>query len=487
MRIELQDIHRYFGTSRANYGISLTIEPGTIHGILGENGAGKSTLMKILAGIIRKTRGAILINGQPADYNSPEDAMKIGLGMLYQDPLDFPAMTVLDNFMLGQPHAIRIHKHPFECRLKELSDRFGFSLPAETPLSHLTVGERQQLEMLRLLSLGIEVLILDEPTTGISDIQKDFLFTTLKSLAADGKSVILVSHKLEDVEILCDSVTVLRQGMVAGNMARPFSTETLLEMIFGTPPSPPVLPSIAVGEPILMMDAVSAIGGRCGLRNCTAQIREGEIVGLAGLEGSGQEQFLRLAAGINKPTHGAITLNGIPVSGAPHKTFHHQGVVFMPAARLEEGLFPGLRIVDHVALQHPGKGLRVSWSEAFRKTVERIDRFHIRGKPDSFIETLSGGNQQRVLLSLLPETPRLLLLENPTRGLDVESTHWVWEQLQRHRHHRAGIVFSSTELDEIMMIAHRILVFFDGSLVQDVHAKDTNPHEIGRAIAGKFR
>ncbi len=487
MRIELHDIHRYYGTSRANFGISLAIEPGTIHGILGENGAGKSTLMKIMAGIIRKSRGTILLNGCAVDYTSPDEAMKLGIGMLYQDPLDFPALTVLENFMLGQTKTIPLHKKPFKSRLKEMSDRFGFSLHPETPLSQLTVGERQQLEMLRLLALGIEVLILDEPTTGISDIQKDILFNALKALTVEGKSVILVSHKLEDVEMLCDYVTVLRQGMVAGNMTRPFSTETLLEMIFGTPPCPPVLPSLVLGEPILVMDAVSSIGGRCGLKNCTTQIREGEIVGLAGLEGSGQEQFLRLAAGIRKPTHGTITLNGLPVSSAHHDAFLSQGVVFMPTARLEEGLIPGLSIVDHMALRFPGKGLRVPWSEAFRKAVERIDRFHIQGRPDSSVETLSGGNQQRVLLSLLPETPRLLLLENPTHGLDVESTHWVWEQLQHHRHHQAGIVFSSTELDEIMVIAQRILVFFDGRLVQDVLTKETDMRKLGSAIAGKSR
>ena len=485
MRIELHDIHRYFGTSRANFGIGLTIEPGTIHGILGENGAGKSTLMKIMAGIIRKDRGTILLNGQRADYSSPDQAMKMGLGMLYQDPLDFPALTVLDNFILGQTASVRIRRHPFQHRLMHLSEKFGFSLNPDTHVNGLTVGERQQLELLRLLDLGIEVLILDEPTTGISDLQKDILFNALKALAAEGKSVILVSHKLEDVEILCDRVTVLRQGIVSGNMTRPFSTDTLLKMIFGTPPPPPVLSSVVAGHPILEMDAVSTIGGRCGLRNCSIQIREGEIIGLAGLEGSGQEQFLRLAAGIKKPAQGVIFLNGIQISGRNHDAFKNGGVAFMPTARLEEGLIPGLSIVEHTALQTPGKGLMVQWPEAFRKAVEQIEQFHIKGKPESPVETLSGGNQQRVLLSLLPETPRLLLLENPTRGLDVESTHWVWEQLQIHRRHQAGIVFSSTDLDEIMMIAHRILVFFDGRLIRDVDTKETSIHELGRAIAGK--
>jgi general nucleoside transport system ATP-binding protein len=485
MRIELHDIHKNYGASRANNGISLTIEPGTIHGILGENGAGKSTLMKIMAGTIRKSRGTVRINGLAADYSHPDQAIKLGLGMLYQDPLDFPALRVLDNFMLGQSSGVRVRKRYFHRRLRFFSDQFGFSLNPDASVNSLTIGERQQLELLRLLSLGVEALILDEPTTGISSLQKEILFNALKALAAQGKSVILVSHKLEDVEALCNRVTVLRQGAVSGDMARPFSTRALLEMIFGAPPAPPVLLPVTLGEPILVMDTVSTVGGRRGLQNCSVRIREGEIIGLAGLEGSGQELFLRLASGIKKPTQGAITLNGIRMNGRDHHAFKDNRVVFMPTARLEEGLIPGLSIAEHVALQNSQNGLIVRWRQWLRKADQQITRFHIKGKPDTKVETLSGGNQQRLLLSLLPETPRLLLLENPTRGLDVESTHWIWEQLQHHRRNQASIVFSSTELDEILMIAHRILVFFDGRLIKDIHTKQTNIHELGKAIAGK--
>lgn len=485
MRIELHDIHKYYGASKANNGISLTIESGTIHGILGENGAGKSTLMKIMAGTIRKDRGSVLVNGMAADYSRPDQAIKLGLGMLYQDPLDFPSLTVLDNFMLGQTSGIRIQKHFFQNKLCLLSSQFGFSLSPDAAVKNLTIGERQQLELLRLLALGVETLILDEPTTGISSLQKETLFSALKALAAKGKSVILVSHKLENVESLCSRVTVLRQGMVSGHMTRPFSTQNLLKMIFGTPPAPPVLLHCTPQDPILVMDSVSAIGGRCGLQNCSARIREGEIIGLAGLEGSGQEQFLRLASGIKKPAQGSIVVNGIRMNGRDHHAFKEQRVVFMPTARLEEGLIPGLSIAEHVALQSRQNGFIVRWQEWLQKAQERITQFHIKGKPASMVETLSGGNQQRLLLSLLPETPRLLLLENPTRGLDVESTHWIWEQLQHHRQNQASIVFSSTELDEILMIAHRILVFFEGRLIKDVDTKDTDIHELGKAIAGK--
>ena len=485
MHLELHDIHKYFSSSKANCGISLAIEPGTIHGILGENGAGKSTLMKIMAGLLRKTRGAILINGKEAEYSHPEEALKRGIGMLYQDPLDFPSLTVLENFMIGQTAGGRLQKSAFRSRLAELCGQFGFSLKPDAPVKTLTLGERQQLELLRLLALGVEALILHEPTTGISSVQKEILFSALMALADQGKSVVLVSHKLEDVEALCSRVTVLRQGTVSGSMHRPFSTEVLLKMIFGTPPLPPVLAHVEPGEPILEMVAVSAIGGRCGLRECSTQIREGEIVGLAGLEGSGQELFLRLASGIKKPAGGSVRINGAPMTGKDYHAFRSRDVVFMPTARLEEGLIPGLSIAEHTALEDREKGFFVRWPEWLRQTGEQISRFHIKGKPETLAEALSGGNQQRLLLSLLPETPRLLLLENPTRGLDVESTNWIWDQLQRHRSHHAGIVFSSAELDEILMVAHRILVFFDGRLIRDVPTRQTDIQELGRAIAGK--
>ena len=207
MWIELQDIHKHYGPVKANNGVDLKITPGRIHGILGENGAGKSTMMKVLAGFSQKTSGSILIDSKPVNYRNPAQAVALGIGMLYQDPLDFSLLSVLDNFMLGQANGFSGHKNNFRKAFRQLAETFNFTLHPDTPVKLLTVGERQQLELLRLLALGIHVLILDEPTTGISAIQKDILFKSLKKLTAEGKSVVLVSHKLEDVEALCDQVT----------------------------------------------------------------------------------------------------------------------------------------------------------------------------------------------------------------------------------------------------------------------------------------
>ncbi|MGD8386142.1 MAG: sugar ABC transporter ATP-binding protein [Desulfobacteraceae bacterium] len=484
MRITLQDIHKHFGRVRANDGICLEIAEGTIHGILGENGAGKSTLMKVLSGYLHRTSGTILLDGRPTEFTGPAEATNLGIGMLYQDPLDFPRLTVLENFMAGGPRARSFDRERQRRLLQEEADRFGFQLSPAVPVRSLTVGERQQLELLRLLSLGVEVLILDEPTTGISSRQKQLLFDALRTLADQRKTILLVSHKLEDVESLCDSATVFRLGKVAGEMKSPFDTTLLLEWMFGTPPKPPPCPSNPKGAPVVTLDHVSARGGRSGLQDCSISLREGEVVGLAGLEGSGQSVFLRTAAGLVQPETGTVRLIDADMTGKAYHAFQNRGVTFLPAARLEEGLIPGLTLTEHFALQEP-VGIRIPWARARIEALDGIKRYRIAGRPEFPVDALSGGNQQRLLLSLMPAGPRLLLLEQPTRGLDVESAHWVWEQLGAHAAGGACIVFSSSELEEIVQVAGRVLVFFNGRIQKDVQTCDTTLAELAQAVAGR--
>ena len=486
MWIELQDIHKHYGPVKANDGVNLRIAPGRIHGILGENGAGKSTMMKVLAGFSQKTSGSILVNGQEVNYRNPAQAAAVGIGMLYQDPLDFSLLSVLENFMLGQTSGFFGNKINLKKAFLQLAQSFNFALHPDTPVKILTIGERQQLELLRLLALGIRVLILDEPTTGISATQKDVLFESLRKLTTEGKSVVLVSHKLEDVEALCDEVTVLRQGKVTGDMEKPFETKQLLEMMFGIPPPPPARCMEMPGDDVLVMKNVSGTGERTGLKNCDVVIRQGEIVGLAGLEGSGQGVFLRLASGLKQTTRGSIMLAGRDMKNQDYHAFVRRGVTFMPTSRLEEGLISGLSISEHFALQEHHQNFIVKWHEAHQLAGERIGNFRIKGRSDSPVDALSGGNQQRLLLSFLPADPALLVLENPTRGLDMESVNWVWQHLQKYCHKKTSIVFSSSELDEILMVADRILVFFDGYIIKDVNSAETDANELGKAIAGKL-
>jgi len=484
MLLELENIHKHFGRVKANNGISLTFQPGSIHGILGENGAGKSTLMKILSGYQTKTSGAIRIDGAVHEYHTPAEATRLGIGMLYQDPLDFPPLKVLENFALGQTQGLLRREASIRGRFEACTRGLGFSLDPALPVADLTVGERQQLEIARLIDSGVHVLILDEPTTGISGVQKAVLFEALRTLAGQGKIIILVSHKLEEVLNLCHAVTVLRGGKVAGGMRPPYDDENLLAMMFGAPPALPLKPAIQPGEDILVMENVSGSGGRAGLAPCSLTLRRGEVVGLAGLEGSGQDVLLRLAAGIETPATGKIAVNGRELSGRDHLRYRKHGVAFLPAARLEQGLIPGLSIQEHYALKEM-KGFVVRWDQAYRGARDKIKKFQVRGRARSCVESLSGGNQQRLLLSFLPIEPNLLLLENPTRGLDMESVRWVWEHLLACCRHGAGIIFSSSELDEIIMAADRVLVFFEGRIIKDVRTDDTDARELGMAIAGK--
>ena len=484
MQITLRDINKYYGEVHANDGVDLEITQGSIHGILGENGAGKSTLMKILAGYVRKSRGTILLDGKPAEYRTPSEATGLGIGMLYQDPLDFPPLSVLENFMMGRSRGLYSGEKSYRGQLKDMAGGFGFHLDPEVSVQRLTVGERQQLELLRLLALGVGVLILDEPTTGISSLQRQLLFHALRKLAKEQKTVLLVSHKLNDVEVLCDRVTVLRNGKIAGEMEQPFDSSILLDWMFGSVPPAPQHTESAPGPAVLRMEQVSGSGGRAGLHECTVTIHQGEVVGLAGLAGSGQDVFLRLAAGLNRPQRGTIRLHQENMKGQGYHAFKSRGITFLPTARLEEGLIPELSIVEHFALQQRD-GILVRWDEAQRRAGERIERLRIMGTPFSTAKSLSGGNQQRLLLALMPTDPIILLLEHPTRGLDMESVRWVWQQLMESAAKGTSIVFSSAELEEIMEVADRVLVFFNGTIVRDTKTQDVTLSELGQAIAGK--
>ncbi len=484
MQIECENIHKHYGDIRANDGVSLTIAAGSIHGVLGENGAGKSTLMKILTGFATKNSGIIRIDGRPVNIDSPSQAAQHKIGMLHQEPMDFPQLSVLDNFMIGRATGFVSDKAKHRREMLKWSASLGFQIDPGAWVNRLTVGERQQLEILRLLALNIEVLILDEPTTGISRTQKEILFAGLKAMVKEGKSVVLVSHKLEDVIALCDTVTVMRQGKVSGTMDAIFDTDRLLTMMFGALPSPPVHQNTQVGNPQLVLENVTAKGGRAGLNKCSATIHAGEMVGLAGLEGSGQGVFLRVAAGLTQPLEGRVRFGTDWLNGNGYYTFKKKGGAFVPASRIEEGLVPGLTISDHYCLNSQSKGFLSDFQSAREKATHGISKFNIKGNPGTAVDALSGGNQQRLLLSLLPSKPTVLLLENPTRGLDVGSAHWVWRYLQNLAAAGTAIVFSTAELDEIMMVADRSIVFYNGSMVADLVTANTDAETLGRAVAG---
>ncbi len=476
--IELRDIEKHFGRVRALQGVSLEVAAGSIHGIVGENGAGKSTLMKVLTGYLHRTAGTIVFQGREINLRTPMDARRLGIGMLYQEPLDFLQLSVLDNFMAGAP---RFERSFMRTTLAELSNRFGFELDPDSPLERLTVGERQQLELLRLIHDGTRVLILDEPTTGISEKQQALLFHALAELKEEGCSIILVSHKLAEVESLCDRVSVLRKGRIVGHQERPFDRDRLLTAMFDTLPERGDSPEVRVGgEEILRFDTVCSSVGRSGLDHVSISFKEGEVVGLAGLDGSGQSVFLKIAGRLLEPDSGVVQrFHG-------REDSHSKQTVFLPADRLTEGLIPGMSIREHLLLA-TDTPLFLTPATGKKAALEAINRFNILGRPETEADGLSGGNQQRLLLALMPPAARLILMENPTRGLDVNSGAWTWRHLLHQLPDNGAILFASPDLEEIMEHAARVLVFFDGRIILDKTTRQTDFDEVSRAVTGEVR
>ncbi|MBN1955696.1 MAG: ATP-binding cassette domain-containing protein [Anaerolineae bacterium] len=488
MRVEIVDLHKHFGPVRANDGVSLTLETGSIHGLLGENGAGKSTLMKCLSGYQLPDRGTIRVDGQTVVFSSPSEAIQHGIGMLHQDPLDFPQMRVLDNFLLAFDRRMLPNRRRGRAILRELGERFQFALDPEAEVTSLTIGERQQLEILRLLALGAQVIILDEPTTGISAPQKIKLFATLRRLAEEeGRSVVFVSHKLAEVESLCDRVTVLRQGRVTGEVEMPCSVERMVVLMFGRHIPPAECKRVELGPPVLRVEQATIPSYRLTVQDAGIEVRAGEVVGLAGLEGSGQRLFLRACAGLERVAAGRVHLGGQEMTAAPYRRFLAAGVAYVPANRLEEGLVGELTVTEHVALVNRSGPFFIDWPATREQAMAQIQHFNVIGRPESPVSALSGGNQQRLLLALLPAGLRLLLMEHPTRGLDVESARWIWQQLMARREEGTAIVFISADLDELLEYSDRIVVFFGGQMSAPLPACDTTVEQLGYLIAGRER
>jgi ABC-type uncharacterized transport system ATPase subunit len=484
MKVELKYIYKHFGPVPANDGVTLCVESGTLHGLLGENGAGKSTLMKVLSGFLSPDQGEILIDGMPVRFTSPAQAVALGIGMLHQDPLDFPALRVIDNFLLGDSSQFRLDRHRARNKLIEIATQFGFKLDPDALVSSLSIGERQQLEIVRLLWIGVNLLILDEPTTAISAQQKDKLFAVLRKLTEQGRTILFVSHKLEEVSELCHKVTVLAHGKVTGECDMPYPMERLVEMMFGQAIQVGKRTAVPLGKTVLELDHLTLSDWRLEVKGLSLDVREGEVIGLAGLEGSGQHLVLKACAGLVRPKAGHIRIDPIDMTSQPYRQYLEAGVTYMAAGRLEEGLIAGMTLTEHTALMEHHPLFWVNWAMAAQTTAHRIQEFNIRGQPGTPVEALSGGNQQRTLLSLLPPQSRILLLEHPTRGLDLEAAESIWQLLMIRAQNGAAILFISSDLDELLDRSHRILVFFGGD-VRFLETSQANGVQLGESIGGK--
>ncbi len=550
MRIELRDIRKYFGKVRANDGINLVFEPGRIYGVLGENGAGKSTLMKILSGYQKPTSGTILLDGQPVSFESPSEALSLGIGMLYQDPLDFPPMQVVENHLLAYDNRVPLKLQAGSRELTAYAARFGFDIDPQTFVDTLTLGERQQMELLRLLALGAEVLILDEPTTGISAEQKEILFDTMRRLASEEqKTVILVSHKLEEVQELCGEVAVLRQGKLVGTQDLPCQTSDIVRMMFGEDVPRSEREPLEMGTCTLQVEDVTIRTYQLTVEDINLELCEGEVLGLAGLEGSGQRMLLQACAGLIDLYKGQIQLDGTPLTGkrspvfwlpwlawvflavrviwlivslitgqigvlqlaggitvallvtgaiwlagtvlvsltgqSAYHAFQQRGGAYVPAGRLEEGLVAGLTLTEHMVLASPKHAFMVNWNGAKQEIGSRIKRYNVIGQPETKVDELSGGNQQRAMIALLNNPLRLILLEHPTRGLDVTSANHIWDLFQQRRQEGTAIMFISADLDELLERSDRIAVFSGGKMLRVLNTNETSVEALGYLIGGQ--
>jgi ABC-type uncharacterized transport system ATPase subunit len=485
MQIQLKEIHKHFGNVHANDGISLSIEPGLILGLLGENGAGKSTLMKILSGLICMDSGEIFINNEKQKLESPLDALRLGIGMLHQDPHDFPSMTIKEDLQIwNQRSGVKKDRINWQDLLKIQKD-LGFQIDLNGNVGELTVGERQQLELIRLLWLGVELLILDEPTTGISAIQQEVLFSALKKLAAQGKTIIFVSHKLEEVKELCSRAIVLRKGCLIGEREAPFDENDLVKLMFGRQITRTRTAQSSTKEVCMSVKDLNIDDFRISIENVNFELYKGEVIGLAGMEGSGQRQFLQTLAGLKQSTGGQIKFDEQVISGKSCFEFQKRGIFYVPSNRMEEGLVPGMTLEEHFILSDCNNTVIIDSRRSRNTTENRIQQFNIKGKVSSNSEELSGGNQQRLLLSLLQDPAHLLLLENPTRGLDIESANWIWSILLERCKAATSIIFSSADLDELTFYADRILVFFSGRISKPLNSSGLDEEKLGRMIGGK--
>jgi simple sugar transport system ATP-binding protein len=480
--IVLDDIHKHYGRVRANDGISLTLEPGRIYALVGENGAGKSTLMRVLAGHTRPTSGTLTFKGEPLTFLTPTLAREKGVGMLYQDPLDFPAMPVWENFQLGAPKRTKSEVVDI---IGELSFRLDACFLPDEPVSSLTVGERQLLELLRLLDLGATTLILDEPTTGITPEQKRDLFDLLMKLAREeGHTIILVTHKLSEAFEMADSIFVMRQGALVGTLEPPYDEKKLVHLMFGDAADgvEDGLPDLPADAPprLIMRDTLFA-GPKYSMGGLNFEAGPGECIGLAGLDGSGQELFLRGLCGLDRMPGGSLTLDGVTYRSNDFPTLRRAGVQFVPADRLQMALFPALNLMEHITLAFPGR--KDGLDEFYRDQC--VDKFNLQAHPDTQAVELSGGNQQRLLLSLMPDAVRLLLMEHPTRGLDAGSAKQVWNHLKGRCADGATLIFFSPDLDEVLEHSHRVVVFYDRALAAVVEGDDINMETVGALMAGK--
>ena len=487
--VVMRGVTKRFPGVVANDDVSLELRAGEVHALVGENGAGKSTLMRILYGIYPPDGGSIVVRGREVRIHSPRDAIASGIGMVHQHFVLVDPFTVAENVILGLEGSQLLHPDGSNQRVAELADRYGFQIDPAARVEELSVGEEQRVEILKALYRGVDVLILDEPTAVLTPAETSALFANLRQLRETGKTIVFISHKLDEVLEIADRITVLRRGKVVGETAPAETSKArLAEMMVGRP----VLfrlekPRTTIGEAVLQL--VGLRGGR--LRGIDLEVRSGEIVGVAGVEGNGQRDLADAIMGLRPLEGGSVLLDGRELTSTSTGDIRNAGVAFIPEDRQDQGLVLDMSLWENAVLgrqedeDFSRRGGILLIKRIKQLAARLLQEFDIRARGiETSARTLSGGNQQKLILARELETdPRLLLAAQPTRGLDVGAIEFVWSEILEQKAAGRAILLISAELDEIYALSDRIVTLYEGRITGE-YPPDAPAEEVGRGMLG---
>jgi len=494
--VELKGITKTFPGVVANDDINLAVYPGQIHAIVGENGAGKSTLMKILYGMLRPDHGTIRVDGQPVHFRSPKDAIAAGIGMVHQHFMLATNFTVLENVILGaEPaHAGALDMGAARARVRELSESHGVPLDPDRLTEDLSVGERQRVEIVKVLYRGARILILDEPTAVLVPQEVVELFGQLRELRAQGVTIIFISHKLDEVLEIADSITVIRGGHTVATVdPEDVTARQLAELMVGSElPTPETRESTVTDEVLLSVQGLGVrVGERWAVRDATFQIHRGEIVGIAGVEGNGQRELIEAIMGLRLPDAGTVTLAGTDITTWSTRQRRENGLGYIPEDRQGRGLLLPSPLWENTMLGHQtlypfARGPWIYKKGARAQTDHLIGEYGVMTPgPDTSALALSGGNQQKLIVGReMTAWPKVLIAAQPTRGIDVGAQAAVWELIREARAAGLALMLISADLEELIGLSDTLYVILRGRLVAELDPATVTPEELGSYMTG---
>jgi len=492
--VEMRQITKRFGDVVANEGVDFQLRSGEIHALLGENGAGKTTLMRILFGLYHEDSGKIVVDGQPARIASPKDAISLGIGMVTQHFALVPPFSVAENVIMGYRESLSLDIKTIEAEVADSAARFGIEINPSAIVRHLSVGQKQRVEILKALFRQARVLILDEPTAVLIPQEVEALFGILRNLREQGISIVFISHKLNEVMAISDRVTVLRDGRVISTIDTSSTNPTeLARMMVGRETFGVTRQGeVATDQPILEVQNLCAVDDRGlkALAEVSLVVNAGEILGVAGVGGNGQKELAETLCGIRSPTSGSIQVRGQEMSGASPSEMTAAGVGRIPEDR-HAGVVAELTVADNLVMEYLARytSRGVLDKKAIRNYADGlIEQFQIKARPTDKTRTLSGGNLQKLLLArVLANHPDVLIAPQPTRGLDVGATEYVHNQLLEQREQGAAVLLISEDLDEIMALSDRIAVMYEGEIVGMLPVQEADIERLGLMMSGVLK